>query len=176
MTVDEHHDRRIRRTQMAIFNAFRGLVLSRRYDDIRVADIITAADVGRSTFYEHFNSKDDVLLSSIEPLFAILADIPAGQARRDRVQFLAGHFWEQRAFARVIFNGDIYERLTRKLTDMIEVRLEKELAAQRRLSAVAHASSLLGVLRAWIAGDFTMSAEELTAQLLTGGAATPPRQ
>ena len=53
-------DRRVERTRLAILRAFRDLVLTREYDAISVRDIAAAADVGRSTFYEHFDDKDDV--------------------------------------------------------------------------------------------------------------------
>lgn len=164
MTYDDHHDSRAQRTRMAVFGAFRDLVLSRRYDDIRVADIIDRAVVGRSTFYEHFNSKDDVLLTSIEPLFAVLADIPKG-ADSEKVRFVLAHFWEQRAFARIIFQGDLFDKLTRKLAAMIEQRSADAAAAPARLHAISNASSLLGAIRAWLAGEFSMPVDELVEQL-----------
>ena len=167
MTFAEQNDRRIRRTKLAIFDAFRDLVLSQRYDAIRTSDIIEGAGVGRSTFYDHFKSKDDVLLTSIEPLFATLADISAGTAARHDVFFVLEHFWAQRAFARVIFRGDVYERLTRKLADMICERLQEDDPAQRTLSATADAHGRLGVIRAWLLGDFSMSADDLTDEFLS---------
>lgn len=166
MTHDAHPDRRIRRTRGAIFEAFRALVLSRRYDEIRVGDIIAGADVGRSTFYEHFNGKDDVLLSSIEPLFEVLADIPSGRAAQEDIHFVAAHFWDQRAFARIIFRGELNEKLARKLADMIEARGETSASAKTRLFAVGQAASLLGVIRAWLSGEISMSSEEFTDQLI----------
>lgn len=166
MTAGELHDRRIRRTRLAIFDAFRALVLSRKYDEIRIADLIETADVGRSTFYEHFKSKDDVLLTSIEPLFAALAQIPAGDAAADKVRFVLDHFWEQRRFARIVFRDALYDKLARKLADMIEIRVTVEDAAERRLKAVAHASLILGVIRAWLSGEFSMPADDLSKYLM----------
>lgn len=166
MTVNDLQDRRARRTRMAIFTAFRDLVLRRNYDGIRVADIIETAEIGRSTFYEHFNNKDDVLLTSIEPLFAPLAQIPAGRGDREQLQFVLEHFWEQRRFARLIFRDAIYEKLTRKLADMIETDLSIEEAGERRLQALAAASAMLGVIRGWVTGEFSMSAEAFATRLL----------
>ena len=161
--ASDSDDRRVNRTRRAIFDAFAGEVLSRRYDEIRVADIIAAADVGRSTFYEHFNSKDDVLLSSIEPLFAVLADAAAGAPDRARLEFVLGHFWEQRALARVIFSADLYVKLSRKLGDMTEARLQGERHA--RLLATQRAGAMLAAIKAWLAGAFPMPADALAAQL-----------
>ncbi|GJL93518.1 TetR/AcrR family transcriptional regulator [Hyphococcus sp.] len=175
MTHDDQQDSRAQRTRLAVFNAFRELVLSRRYDDIRVADIIDGAGVGRSTFYEHFNSKDDVLLTSIEPLFAVLADIPTIGGEREKVRFVLAHFWEQRAFARIIFQGDLFDKLTRKLAEMIEQRYGEDIPAISRLRAISSAASLLGVIRGWLSAEFSMPVDELTVELM-GGDGAPPRE
>ena len=166
MTVDGTDNRRIRRTRMAVFNAFRTLVLTRRYDDIRVADIIAEADIGKSTFYEHFNSKDDVLLFSIEPLFTILADMTNGNAKTDDVSFVYMHFWEQRAFGRVLFSSDLYFKLVGKLADMIgQTRANSARDMPPRLYAVENASAILGVLRAWFQGEFSCEAKALAVYM-----------
>ena len=60
--------RGVRRTQSAIRSAFSRLVLSREFDGIRIDDIIREADVARSTFYQHFRSKEDVLCASMGPV------------------------------------------------------------------------------------------------------------
>ena len=58
-------DRRITRTRNALIGAFNHLVLHRRQRHIRVADIVAQANVGRSTFYEHYSSADDILIAAL---------------------------------------------------------------------------------------------------------------
>ncbi len=62
-------DRRQQKTRKAIFNAFRHLLEKKRYDHITVQEIIDLADVGRSTFYAHFETKDLLLDAMCEELF-----------------------------------------------------------------------------------------------------------
>lgn len=62
-------DRRQRRTRRAIYEAFEGLVRERPYSTITVAQIIEAADVGRTTFYAHFETKDDLLKELCTEMF-----------------------------------------------------------------------------------------------------------
>lgn len=54
-------DRRQRKTRQAIYSAFESLMAHEHYRSITVAQIIERADIGRSTFYAHFETKDDLL-------------------------------------------------------------------------------------------------------------------
>lgn len=62
-------DRRQRKTRTAIFNAFFELLKTKRYDRITVGEIIERADVGRSTFYAHFETKDLLINALCDDLF-----------------------------------------------------------------------------------------------------------
>lgn len=54
-------DRRQKKTRNAIYAAFEDLMAKEHYQKITVARIIEAADIGRSTFYAHFETKDELL-------------------------------------------------------------------------------------------------------------------
>lgn len=54
-------DRRRQKTRKAIFEAFLALLERKRYDHITVQEILDRADVGRSTFYAHFETKEMLL-------------------------------------------------------------------------------------------------------------------
>ena len=67
-------DRRRRKTKNAIFGAFTRLLAKKSYEHITVAEIIEEADVGRTTFYEHFETKDRLLEELAEELFCHILD------------------------------------------------------------------------------------------------------
>ncbi len=67
-------DRRQKKTRKAIFKAFITLLEKKEYDKITVEQIITLADVGRATFYSHFETKDYLLKELCEELFCHLFD------------------------------------------------------------------------------------------------------
>lgn len=62
-------DRRQRKTKEAIFEAFTALLEKHPYHHITVQDIIDKADIGRATFYAHFETKDFLLKALCHELF-----------------------------------------------------------------------------------------------------------
>ncbi len=62
-------DRRQRRTREAIFHAFCALLSKKDFHQITVGEIIERADVGRATFYAHFETKDFLLNELCAELF-----------------------------------------------------------------------------------------------------------
>src|SRR5438874_8551164 len=67
-------DRRIARTRATLRHALNFPILKKGYEAITITDICDAANVGRSTFYAHYTSKDDLKRSSFEPLRRLLVD------------------------------------------------------------------------------------------------------
>jgi len=67
-------DRRIARTSGMLQHALNSLILEKGYEAITIKDICDAANVGRSTFYAHYTSKDDLKRSGLEPLRRLLVD------------------------------------------------------------------------------------------------------
>ncbi len=62
-------DRRQRKTREAIYRAFTALLREERYSKITVQQIIDRADIGRTTFYTHFETKDALLEAFCTELF-----------------------------------------------------------------------------------------------------------
>src|SRR5258708_27383276 len=67
-------DRRVARTRETLRHALNSLILKKGYEAITIKDICDAANVGRSTFYAHYTSKDDLKRSGLEPLRRLLVD------------------------------------------------------------------------------------------------------
>ena len=67
-------DRRQRKSREAIFKAFTTLLSQQPLSQITVGQIIDQADVGRATFYSHFETKDFLLKAFCEELFCHIFD------------------------------------------------------------------------------------------------------
>ncbi len=77
-------DRRQRKSREAILGAFTQLLLQKSYNAITVGEIIERADVGRATFYAHFETKDFLLKELCEELFCHIFDSASGSGEGHR--------------------------------------------------------------------------------------------
>jgi AcrR family transcriptional regulator len=71
-------DRRVGRTTRTLHQALISLILKKNYEAITIQEICDAANVGRSTFYAHYTSKDDLHQRGIENLRKVLTDEQSG--------------------------------------------------------------------------------------------------
>jgi AcrR family transcriptional regulator len=61
-------DRRVQRTRELLQKALIELISEHGYDAITIEEIVNRANVGRTTFYLHYNSKDDLFMSCHEAI------------------------------------------------------------------------------------------------------------
>jgi len=149
-------DRRQQKTRAALHGAFRELLFEQGYESITIGAVARAANVGRSTFYEHYRTKDDLLRDSIGVPFATLARLVDDPACGEAVGNLLQHFRQHRQVARVLFGWPGRAVLSAALADHIAARLAR---AGHRPSAIPAeviarqiADMQLALVDAWIAG------------------------
>ena len=167
-TAAPNLDPRAQRTRGALFDAFKVLVLEVPYAQLRVEDILRCARVSRSTFYQHFDGKDDLLTQSMDPLLRALADPNDIQGLRSS-RVVLEHFWENRRYAEAIFDGPAGIAVLDHLTRLHEQATQSTVAPlpARRLACRAAAHGQLGILLDWLTGrlqaDLHTVVEAITA-------------
>jgi len=154
-------DRRVERTISAITRALFELVSERGYDRTTVQDIIDRANVGRSTFYSHFDTKDDLLLSSLEGLNADLdAHLPEPGPDEPLLPSLGlfVHIEEQHHVFSGLFRSRAIDLVTNQTIRMLEARALRALGDRAddhpvspETRAAFLARSLMAFARWWIA-------------------------
>ena len=171
MSFEQPADRRIQKTLSALREAFFELVLSQSYDEISVSDIIEKANVGRSTFYQHFKSKDDILVASMHYPLSNLSMAVAFEDSTESLLHLMEHFWENRQFAPRIFGGSARKHVVASLTDMIESQLKVAssqgiiISIPLRLAAHQLAESQLVIIIDWLTGKAHCDAQTMAKHL-----------
>jgi AcrR family transcriptional regulator len=68
-------DRRVQRTQQLLRTAMLSLIQEKGFETVSVQEIVDRANVGRATFYAHFDSKADLLASGFDGLRASLKEL-----------------------------------------------------------------------------------------------------
>lgn len=156
MTPDKT-DRRTERTRHALLSAFRDLVLDHPYDTLSVGDIVERANVGRSTFYEHYDSKDALLSESVAGPFRTLAAVIGIPELPTPLIGMMAHFRENQRVTRTLLAGSSRPVLNRCLADLIEDRLAalgRQAAANPiipdALTALHLAAGQLALIENWL--------------------------
>jgi AcrR family transcriptional regulator len=180
-------DRRTERSRAALMSAFVAMVLSEGYEAVTVERVAERANVGRSTFYMHYKSKEDILRKSLaHPCAGLVAIVGPGIAPEALVPLLE-HFHGQRRTNRVFFEWPIRPVWVRVLGEMIEPRLTP-LARHARarpmlpLAFIAHqiAEAQVAFVTRWLSSNAALkpqaAAEALiavTRAMVTSLLATP---
>jgi AcrR family transcriptional regulator len=163
-------DRRHARTTQALLSAFVSLLMQKRYEEIQTREVAERADVGRSTFYRHFRSKEDLLEKSMQWLVLAIADASLRETPPESLRGVVDHLWANRRLARVASRQPTITNLRRALTAELENRLSRmplaATGAPASHRAVQIAGAQLAFLDAWLKGELTASRDQAVERLL----------
>jgi len=158
-------DRRVQRTRQLLQNSLSELILDKGYEKVTVQDVIDRANVGRSTFYAHFQDKEELLLSGFEPLRAEFEDFLTGQTFDDEspwalslsmfqhVQTKQGGYITLTHVQKYLF-GYLLQHLKQGMP-------KKNKSIPPELLAHYVASSFIALLTWWIDNNYPFPAEQI---------------
>ena len=163
-------ERRRDATRVEIKSAFTRLVFAGGFETVTVLKIVGEAGCARSTFYEHFASKDDVLRACMLQFFAAVADCVLGADEPEPLRKVLKHLWENRRLADAIFTGQARIVLARQQADLVEARLRdladgRDLALPSRLAAIEIAEAQLALIESWLRGRAFASVDQVASGL-----------
>lgn len=133
------------------------LMQEKRYDDITVQDIIDRANVGRSTFYAHYQDKEDLMTSGLMQLMQFmggLVSVPSktGETRLFPTQELYEHVQEHQNLFKGMVRGRGLELFFEKGQDYWNQKLTADL--QARIPQGSQPAVPIAVLAEFLAGTF----------------------
>ncbi len=161
-------DRRVTKSQKAIYQAFIALLNDKGYQAMTVQDIIARADVGRTTFYAHFSSKEALLERYCQELFHHFQLADAGNFDAYLAHLFQHFHQNQDQVARLLTAGNPY--FDQALTHEITKHIYPEVAARvfgeesrlpQTLQEHRVALTFTGLLSWWLSQRHKVSEEEL---------------
>jgi AcrR family transcriptional regulator len=167
-----HLDRRKQRTRQAALAAFSGLLFEQGYEALTLSAVADRAGIGRSTLYEHYRSKDDLLAASVGgPLRVLTVRHPDPL----EVQAFLKHVREQGGKVRLLLAQPLRSRIAQVLAVSICARLRSEGSppALAELRAIARAEAMLAAIAHWLRGGCILPAEAVAAALASLAEAIP---
>lgn len=176
-------DRRQQKTRDAIYNAFALLLQKKHFNNITVQEIIDEANVGRSTFYAHFETKDMLLKEMCTDIFDhIFAEHLTSETTHDfslsadglqiKLTHLLYHFREDKqGIARVLCSesGDLFMGFFREYMTEMFARYQSVFPCEVPVDFVLEhlTGSFAEAVRWWIGNDMKESPEKVTEYYLT---------
>jgi AcrR family transcriptional regulator len=158
-------DRRVERTRQSLQNALSELIVEKGYEKVTVQDVIDRANVGRSTFYTHFEDKEQLLLSGFEPLRAEFEEFLLGtnfDTESPWALSLAMFQQVQKQRGGYITLTHVQKFLYGYLLDHLKLQTPKRIKGiPPELLAHYVAGSFITVLTWWIDNKYLYSAEKI---------------
>lgn len=167
-TVKPAIETKSERTRAAILRAFVELLFQSGFENISVQGIVAEAETARSTFYEHFSSKEDVLRASMAQFLVVLAECVSRDDEPPDLLNVLTHFRENRRLTDAIFSGAPRKIIALSLSEIVEARLRErhdQMMLPDRLVAIHIAEAQLGLVEAWLRGRAFARADEIAAGL-----------
>lgn len=187
--IDKKDDLRIRRTYKLLFESLLDLLSEKRFEDISVTDICENAMIHRTTFYKHFEDKDQLLKFCIKEFqikftkennddykfnnltdyyFNIMKNILEFITSPENKAHFVALLKNNRNSIQTIFHESIVEDIILKLEET--KKNGNEILVPVPLIAEYYAGAIISVIRWWFESNMPIPVEELIkySTLLSG--------
>jgi AcrR family transcriptional regulator len=168
-------DRRVRRTRDRLGDALVELVQEKPFEEITVQKVLERAEVGRSTFYEHYRDKDDLFQSDIDEFLELFASMISRSGEKSErilpVREFVSHVGEnQKLHDAIVASGKMHDfmelaqgHFARGIEGRFaEIPRTKGMDAARRAAyAQAFAGACLSLVTSWMRSKNARSPQEL---------------
>lgn len=167
-------DRRAERSRNLILEALFALMTERGYERLTIQNLIDRAGVGRATFYAHFESKDELLATSIGRLRAWLVQMRDAAPER-RLAFTLPFFQHLASHRRIYqmtvareSETSVEQHIRRMLAELVHEDLMRWRTANTSKAAIDLATqyvvgALWSTLVWWMESPSSLPPEELDA-------------
>jgi AcrR family transcriptional regulator len=174
-------DRRVQKTRKLLQDALVELISEKGFETVTIQEIIDKANVGRSTFYSHFQDKSELLHSCFSELGQLLERfesqlLEGNQNNRDNIhsdlilkmfQFVGRNHRLFKALLSkggiAVFTPAIYSKLVVYLQSALKRSKLSGHQTPLQTEMISHyfVSAFIGIVRWWVEKDIPCTAEEM---------------
>jgi AcrR family transcriptional regulator len=173
-------DRRVQKTRKLLQDALVDLISQKGFESITIQEILDRANVGRSTFYIHFQNKNELLHSCFDELGKLFErdnkqlfendHSPGDDNKSDFILNLfrfvgQNHRLFKALFGKqgiAIFNSPIYDYMSVYIFEALQVKSQdKRASLQTEIVANYLTSALIGTVRWWVEQDIPYPAQDM---------------
>jgi AcrR family transcriptional regulator len=174
-------DLRVKRSRKLLRDALLAMIPEKKYDAINVQEICDRAMVHRTTFYKHYEGKDDLLRSVIQEIYEELAaklpapDVVLATASYDKpaahlIQIFS-HIAEYKVFYKAMLNNAgvgvfrlfLRDQMVKRVLSRIRLlnKLDEQLPVPGLIMAQYTAGALINVITWWVEQEMPYSPEQM---------------
>lgn len=124
MIEEKKEDRRITRTKEALHRALGELVKEKGYSAVTIEEITSRAKMGRTTFYLHYQDKEDLVLESMEDRLSSVINLITSRPLLVWFRESNGRLMEM-IFESVLENKDIFAIICHEPSSKVYDRFHK---------------------------------------------------
>ncbi|PSL42696.1 TetR family transcriptional regulator [Chitinophaga niastensis] len=169
-------DRRIQKTKKALTEALIDLILEKSYEKVTIQDIIDKANVGRSTFYIHYESKEQLLLDGHNNLNVKLFFDELDDAKGSEISFdnLFVHIAENQQLAKAMLGKKGGNMMTEFFKNNVALKIKKKFGRQfdkskkeqKLLTFLADAAgaAVISFLVSWLEDEMPFTEKEISSR------------
>ena len=132
MYQNEKVDMRVKYTREWTFEALYRLLETKKYENIRISEIINKAGISRATFYRNFSTKDDIVKIKVrmffEDFFSSIYEHLSSEEKEDEQYLILSFFKrfdEEEKLVDTVINTKLEYLMIEGILDLINLRREQ---------------------------------------------------
>ena len=175
MSEKRKPDRRIARTQNALWSALQELLQDHSWNNINIKMICDTADVARSSFYGHFGTKSDLLdfgfVGVVRDLTQLISKNTSKHEGSLTLSWLVDHISANTSFFTRVSQSESDQIIFARFRSACEGVLSEELRAMDRPADATSIAFAVGgsfaVIRQWVEAGCIENTSDLKQRLIT---------
>jgi len=172
-------DRRIQKTKKQLSQALIQLILEKGYENVTVQDILDKAEVGRSTFYAHYENKELLLVDGPRNLgLSLFGGESSCPGFLKLFEHVSGNLPLAKAMLGKKGGNILMDSFRSQIAEVVREHYKHRFSRSRREASMlghlsqAAAAAVCSLLSSWVDGDLIFKAEEISerCQVIVEGA------